>query len=224
MEEGSPDDCARPATALWLYTPAGGFRWYHTHAFAGNYLKRGGYTGQFGCFYIDPKHAPGAYDQEVFLTLHDWNAYMGGGGDASMDAFYDYATINDRMLGHSDPIKVREGQRVLFHVLNASATATHWLALAGHDYRAGMDGNDVPQPAKVPAARLAPAERIDLLVEMNRRGSGCWARRGRKFARQGWGSWWSMPTNRASLSGSIRRKRCGITRCSQKESSRGGTG
>ena len=36
---------------------------------------------------------------------------MGGGGDASMDAFYDYATINDRMLGFADPVKVQEGQR-----------------------------------------------------------------------------------------------------------------
>ena len=96
---------------------------------------------------------------------------MGGGGDASMDAFYDYATINDRMLGHGDPVEVREGQRVLFHVLNASATATHWLALAGHEFTVvGMDGNEVPQQAKVPAVRLAPAERVDVLVEMNRPG------------------------------------------------------
>jgi len=33
-----------------------------------------------------------------------------------------------------------------------------------------MDGNEVPQPAKVQAVRLAPAERIDILVEMNRQG------------------------------------------------------
>lgn len=156
----------------YSFTPRpAGFRWYHTHTFAGHDLKRGTYTGQFGCFYIEPKQSPGAYDQEIFLTLHDWNAYMGGGGDASMDAFYDYATINNRMLGHGDPIKVSEGQRVLFRVLNASATATHWLALAGHEFTVvGMDGNDVPQHAKVPAIRLAPAERIDALVEMNRPG------------------------------------------------------
>jgi FtsP/CotA-like multicopper oxidase with cupredoxin domain len=75
------------------------------------------------------------------------------------------------MLGHGDPIKVREGQRVLFHVLNASATATHWLALAGHEFSVvATDGNAVAQPAKVQAVRLAPAERIDVLVEMNRPG------------------------------------------------------
>jgi FtsP/CotA-like multicopper oxidase with cupredoxin domain len=171
MEEGSPM-IAVNSQRRYSFTPQpAGFRWYHTHTTAGHDLKRGTYTGQFGCFYIEPKHEPGAYDQEIFLTLHDWNAYMGGGGDASMDAFYDYATINDRMLGHGDPIKVREGQKVLFHVLNASATATHWLALAGHEFTVvGMDGNAVPQPAKVPAVRLAPAERIDVLAEMNRPG------------------------------------------------------
>ncbi len=169
--EGSPM-IAPGGQRRYGFTPRpAGFRWYHTHAFAGHDLKRGGYTGQFGCFYIEPKQAPGAYDQEVFLTLHDWSAYMGGGGDASMDVFYDYATINDRMLGCGDPIKVSEGQKVLFRVLNASATATHWLALAGHEFTVvGMDGNEVPQQAKVQAVRLAPAERIDLLVEMNRLG------------------------------------------------------
>jgi FtsP/CotA-like multicopper oxidase with cupredoxin domain len=171
MEEGSPM-IAVGAERRYSFIPRpAGFRWYHTHTFAGHDLKRGAYTGQFGCFFIEPNQAPGAYDQEIFLTLHDWNAYMGGGGDASMDAFYDYATINDRMLGHGDPIHVREGQRVLFHVLNASATATHWLALTGHELTViGMDGNAVPQPAKVSAVRLAPAERIDVLVEMKHPG------------------------------------------------------
>ena len=171
IEEGSPM-ITPGGQRRYSFTPRpAGFRWYHTHTSAGHDLKRAMYTGQFGCFYIEPKQSPGAYDQEIFLTLHDWNAYMGGAGDASMDAFYDYSTINDRMLGHADPIKVREGQRVLFRVLNASATAMHWLALAGHDLTVvAMDGNEVPQHVKVQAVRLAPAERIDLLVEMNRPG------------------------------------------------------
>ncbi len=71
MEEGSPM-IAPGQRRRYSFTPRpAGFRWYHTHAFAGHDLKRGGYTGQFGCFYIDPKHGPGAYDQEMFLTLHD---------------------------------------------------------------------------------------------------------------------------------------------------------
>jgi FtsP/CotA-like multicopper oxidase with cupredoxin domain len=171
MEEGSP--MIGPGDERrYSFTPRpAGFRWYHTHTTAGHDLKRALYTGQFGCFFIEPKENSGAYDQQIFLTLHDWNGYMGGGGDASMDVFYDYSTVNGRMLGHADPIRVSEGQRVLFHVLNASATATHWLALAGHEFTVvAMDGNPVPQQTKVQAIRLAPAERVDLVVEMNRPG------------------------------------------------------
>ena len=168
MEEGSAM-IAPGAQRRYSFTPQpAGFRWYHTHTYAGHDLKRATYTGQFGCFYIEPKDEPGVHDQEVFLTLHDWNAYMGGGSDSSMDALYDWATIGDRILGHGDPIRVRSGQRVLFRVLNASATVTHWLALAGHDLTiVAMDGNPVPVSVQVKAVRLAPAERIDFMVEMN---------------------------------------------------------
>ncbi len=171
MEEGSPM-IAPGASFEYAFTPEpAGFRWYHTHTFAGHNLKRGQYGGQFGCFYVEPKSEPGAFDQELFLALHDWNGYMGGGGDSAMDVLYDYATIGDRMLGHGDPIRVREGQRVLVHLLNASATVTHWIALSGHEMQVvGMDGNPVPRPAKLRAVRLAPAERVDLLIEMNRPG------------------------------------------------------
>ncbi len=170
-EEGSPM-IAPGGKRRYSFTPRpAGFRWYHTHTFAGHDLKRATYTGQFGCFYIEPKEERGAYDQEIFLTLHDWNAYMGGGADSSMDAFYDYATVNDRMLGFGDPIRVRQGQRVLFRILNASATVTHWLATAGHEFSiVAMDGNPVPAQARVQAIRLAPAERIDAVVTMDNPG------------------------------------------------------
>jgi FtsP/CotA-like multicopper oxidase with cupredoxin domain len=146
-----------------------GFRWYHTHAFSGRDLKLATFTGQFGCFYIEGKEDAGAYDQEIFLTLHDWNAYTVGGD--SMEAAYEYGTINGRMLNFADPVRVREGQRVLFHFLNASASLVHWLALAGHEMTVvAMDGNPVPTPGRTPAIRMGPAERIDAVVTMNQPG------------------------------------------------------
>src|SRR3984885_6574865 len=40
----------------YLFTPRPtGFRWYHTHSFAGHDLKRATYTGQFGCFFIESR-------------------------------------------------------------------------------------------------------------------------------------------------------------------------
>jgi len=171
VEEGG-SMIAPGAQFRYLFTPRpAGFRWYHTHIFAGHDLKRGTYTGQFGCFYIEPKDDAGAYDKEIFLSLHDWNAYRSASGDSSMEAAYDYATIDSHMLGFGDPIRVREGQRVLLHLLNASASVVHWLALAGHEMTiVAMDGNPVPTPDRVRAVRLAPAERIDAVVEMNQPG------------------------------------------------------
>ncbi|WP_263357614.1 multicopper oxidase family protein [Acidicapsa ligni] len=171
MEEGSPMIPARGQLRYEFTPQPSGFRWYHTHTYAGHNLKEGLYGGQFGCFYVEPKDNAGSYDQEIFLTLHDWKGYMGGGSDASMDVVYDYATINDRMLGHGDPIRVRQGQLVLFHILNASATVMHSLALGPHRFGViAMDGNAVPNPSPVPAIRLAPAERVDVVVEMNHPG------------------------------------------------------
>jgi FtsP/CotA-like multicopper oxidase with cupredoxin domain len=84
---------------------------------------------------------------------------------------YRYFTINGRMLGHGEPVRVKHGQRVLFHVLNGSATEIRSLALPGHSFRVvALDGNAVPTPAEVPVLWLGTAERISAVVEMNHPG------------------------------------------------------
>ena len=84
---------------------------------------------------------------------------------------YELFGINGRMLGHGEPIRVKQGERVLFHVLNASATEIRSLALPGHIFRVvALDGNPVPTQADVPALWLGTAERISAIVEMNHPG------------------------------------------------------
>ncbi len=84
---------------------------------------------------------------------------------------YGSFTINGRMLGHGEPIRVKQGERVLFHVLNGSATEIRSLALPGHTFRVvALDGNPVPNPATVPVLWLGTAERISAIVEMNHPG------------------------------------------------------
>jgi FtsP/CotA-like multicopper oxidase with cupredoxin domain len=84
---------------------------------------------------------------------------------------YDAFTINGRMLGHGELIRVKQGERVLFHVLNASATEIRSLALPGHEFEVvSLDGNPVPNPAKVPVLWLGTAERVSAIVEMNHPG------------------------------------------------------
>src|SRR6201998_4780511 len=84
---------------------------------------------------------------------------------------YGSFTINGSMLGHGEPIRVKQGERVLFHVLNGSATKIPSLALPGHAFEVvALDGNAVPNPAKVPVLWIGTAERISAIVEMDHPG------------------------------------------------------
>lgn len=165
-----------------------GSRWVHSHAMAGEDLTRGLYSGQFGFVYVEPKNNPGHYDQEIFLATHEWEPFFmdtdnnnaAGSveefgetdwGPNSVEVGYRLASINGKALGHGEPIRVREGQRVLFHILNASATENIRLSLSGHDFLVtALDGNPIPYPRKVSLLELGVAERLDAIVEMNHPG------------------------------------------------------
>jgi FtsP/CotA-like multicopper oxidase with cupredoxin domain len=176
------------------FTPApAGTRWYHTHTMAMTDLHRGSYTGQFGFLMIEPRTEAGRYDQEVFLALRDWEPYFTGqmadtdamnqrwpqpekpivrdirpNGLEVNAAFY---SINDKALGAGEPIRVRAGQRVLFHLLNASAIENRSIALPGHQWHVvALDGNPVPCSQPVDQILLGSGERVDAYVEMNRPG------------------------------------------------------
>jgi len=84
---------------------------------------------------------------------------------------YSSFTINGRMLHYGEPIRVKAGERVLFHILNGSATEIRSLALPGHSFNiVAMDGNPIPNPVTVPVLWLGTAERISAIVEMNHPG------------------------------------------------------
>jgi FtsP/CotA-like multicopper oxidase with cupredoxin domain len=168
MEEGSPMIAPGGRTRISFTPRPSGLHWYHTHAMANRDLKRGLYSGQFGPLHVEPRSNPARYDQEQFLVLHDWEPYYSPSDDGSLMVQYVYGSINGRMLGHDDPIFVREGQRVLFHILNASATQAHWLVLPAHQFQVlALDGRPVPTEAKVEALRLGPAERVSALAVMD---------------------------------------------------------
>jgi len=199
-EEGSPFVPPHGMQQVSFVPRPSGFRFYHTHVGAGGDLNRGTYTGQAGPIYIEPKQDPGAYDREVFLVLKEFGPTFSRGGDMAMDMLvgapdealkrmgtladetstrktkgfevgYDLFSINGQMLGHSEPVRVKQGERVLFHVLNASATEIRSLALPGHTFKVvALDGNPVPNPADVPVLWLGTAERVSALVEMKNPG------------------------------------------------------
>ena len=113
---------------------------------------------------------PGNYDAEYFLALKEWDPFWTtqmGNGD-SLDVGYKLFSINDKSLGYGEPLRVKEGQRVMLRILNASATMLRRIALAGHRFRVvALDGNKVATPRDVEALELGPGERVDAQVTMN---------------------------------------------------------
>ena len=142
----------------------------------------------------------GQYDREEFIVLKEFDPFFMRGGDMAMDFLpgepvaelqtmqekaekaspgtpkgfevgYKTFTINGRQLGHGDPIRVKNGERILFHMVNGSATEIRSLALPGHTFKVvALDGNPVPNPTEVPLLWIGTAERISAIVEMKHPG------------------------------------------------------
>jgi FtsP/CotA-like multicopper oxidase with cupredoxin domain len=192
-EEGSPPVPAHGRRRFKLTPGPAGSRWYHSHAMAMDDLHKGSYTGQFGFVYVDGGNDPGQYDQELFLAVRDWEPFFSSTMEDNDDDTHNAPTfekpatlntdpnglevnsmtysINDKALGSGEPIRVRQGQRLLIHFLNASAIENRRIALAGHKMKViALDGNPVPTPQMVDSIFLGTGERIDVVIEMNHPG------------------------------------------------------
>ena len=197
-EEGTPLLPPHQSRRYTLTPQPAGTRWVHTHVAAGSDLHRGTYSGQFGMVYVEPKSEPGRYDREVFLATHEWEPFLGSGEEEASEMDRDTETwpkgtvppasqpdpnpngyevgyrafsINGNPLGRGEPVRVKRGERVIFRIVNASATENLQLAFAGHEFEVvALDGNPVPTPRKVAALALGTGERIDAVVEMNNPG------------------------------------------------------
>lgn len=192
-EEGSPLIPPHGRYRFQLTPGPAGSRWYHSHAMAMENLHKGAFTGQFGFVYVEGANEPGRYDQELFLALRDWEPFFTStmeddDDDTHNDPILEKPatintdpnglevgsmtySINDKALGSGEPIRVREGQRLLIHLLNASAIENRRIAFSGHKMTVvALDGNPVPKPQSIDSLFLGAGERADVVVEMTRPG------------------------------------------------------
>ena len=146
-EEGTPPVPGRGGRRQYTFTPnPSGTRWYHSHGMTRGNLQRSTYTGQFGVMVVE-SGASQAVRLDVPIVIHEWDARLTREGP--LDVEYRYQSINGRMLGAGDPVRVRQGQRVLFRIVNASATLIHQLALPGARVPGHRPGRiPGPEPAR----------------------------------------------------------------------------
>ncbi len=132
---------------------------------------------------FEPTYSRGGDMDMTFLSPAATAKELKDAGESAMKASLDKGmphgfevgygsfTINGRMLGSGEPIRVKQGERVLFHVLNGSATEIRSLALPGHTFTVvALDGNPIPKPVPVPGLWLGTAERVSAVVEMTHPG------------------------------------------------------
>jgi hypothetical protein len=111
-EEGSPFVPPHGTRRIAFVPKPAGFRFVHSHVIAGDPVKELQLKGK-------------AADEQT------------NGAPKGFEVGYELFAINGRMLGHGEPIRVKRGERVLFHILNASAGETRSLALPGPVARYG---------------------------------------------------------------------------------------
>jgi FtsP/CotA-like multicopper oxidase with cupredoxin domain len=185
MEEGSPMIPPGGHLRYSLATPnPAGSRWYHTHAGAGanlsdRHLHR-------------PVRLPAGRRQPAIPATTTrrsfWPSIIGSrpsfpwsrpcrpvgqpSANLRLRRRLPVRHHQPHRLGAGEPIRVKQGQKVLMRLLNASATENVFLALPGHTFRViAMDGNPVPIPRRSKSS-IAVAERVDAIVEM--KSPGVW--------------------------------------------------
>ena len=93
---------------------------------------------------------------------------MGGGRTPA----YDTMTINGKAYPATQPLIVRQGERVRLRLINASADHTHIVRLTDHRLQVThTDGNPLAQPVEVDAVPITPSERYDVQFVADRPGA-----------------------------------------------------
>jgi hypothetical protein len=83
-----------------------------------------------------------------------------------------FMTIGGGKPGLGEALRVRCGERVLFHFRHAGGSEDVLLHLSGHRFTViALDGIAVPTRAAVDVLSLTAGERIDAMVEMNAPGN-----------------------------------------------------
>lgn len=140
-----------------------GLFFYHSGQIAAADLGAGLYSGQVGALLVESA-VPRAVHQRVWV-LKDFGPTLRR-TRRGFELEYSRLTINGH-LHEAACSDVPVGVPVLVHVLNASATETLSLCIAGHSFDvAALDGNAVPAPARLSRLILHPGERISAWLKL----------------------------------------------------------
>ena len=159
-----------------------GLFWYHSHAHG----KQGGrvgfqsYAGLAGLLIVEDEEEAGlklpSGDNELLLALQDRTfagnnelVYMGGGMGSMMDRMHGF--LGDRVLANGAPPTTRKVATRPYRIRVLNGSNSRIYKLAWSDGRPvtviGADGGLLQAPEDRPYAVLAPAQRLDIWVDLS---------------------------------------------------------
>jgi FtsP/CotA-like multicopper oxidase with cupredoxin domain len=141
--------------------------WYHPHF---QTLEQVG-AGLYGAVLVEDPDEEDYLGEETVFAISDISLFEDGTPQQHPET--DETTLLGRegatllLNGHSDQVmRVVSGTRLRWRVLNMARSRYLELALEGHEFtRIGVDGGRIEYPIVEETTRLAPGERVDVIVE-----------------------------------------------------------
>jgi len=179
----------------FIAKPAG-THFYHTHGSGNGDEATQMDMGLSGSFIIEPREEKAKYDREYTVILDDWIVPTSGTEMATpsspheahqapqesqeamtpgeMGEAYNTFTINGKAFPATQPLMVKQGERVRLRLINISSMSFHPMHLHGHQFKvAATDGNPVPEAAQLTKNTITvmPGESYDIEFMANNPGT-----------------------------------------------------
>ncbi len=171
--DGVPDltQAPVPPGGEFLYdfvAPDAGTYWYHPHNRTWEQMAR----GLYGALIVEEPHPP-EVDRDEVLLIDDWRLTDDASIDESFGAMMDWShagrlgnwlTVN----GEGDfRLAVGQLERLRLRLVNTANARVFSLAMEGLDgWIVALDGQPLASPEPIGRMTLAPAQRMDLIVDV----------------------------------------------------------
>ncbi|HKQ47549.1 MAG TPA: copper oxidase [Phycisphaerae bacterium] len=109
--------------------------------------------GLMGLFIIHPRHRPDPpIDRDFAIMLTEWRIDAGTGRPNPLEMTeFNILTFNSRAFPGTEPLIVKQGDRVRIRIGNLSAMSHHPIHLHGYQFRiTATDGGAIPESAQWP--------------------------------------------------------------------------
>ncbi|SNR50086.1 multicopper oxidase family protein [Puniceibacterium sediminis] len=145
--------------------PDAGTYWYHSHNRSWEQVEQ----GLYGPLIVEERNPP-QVDHDVTVLIDDWKLEQDGrliGGFGNMHDFAHAGRMGNFARAIPSISQVSKGDRLRLRLINAATARVFPLVLRGIEGRIlALDGMPLSEPRELGEMILAPAQRIDVIVDV----------------------------------------------------------